>query len=69
MSKAEDTEAFTIRPPISLGQKVRARALLNHRSRSAEAVHLIEWAIDEQAKRLLDEQARVRAASEQHSSG
>lgn len=67
MSKAEETEAFTIRPSLATGQKLRARALLNHRSRSAEAVYLIEWAMDEQAKRLIAEQGRVRASAQRSS--
>lgn len=66
-SKEKDTHAFTIRPSIPTAERLETRARTNHRSRSAEAVHLIEWAMDEQVKRLQKEQDRVTAASERSS--
>ena len=41
-------KAFTIRISVELHDQIEARAAVNHRTKNAEIVHLIEQAIDQQ---------------------
>lgn len=41
-------KAFTIRISPELHDQIEARAAINHRTKNAEIVHLIEQAIDQQ---------------------
>ena len=64
-----DNDAFTIRPSKATSAKLAERAKFNHRSKSAEAVHLIELAMDLHNEKLVEELRRVQAISEQRKSG
>ena len=57
-----DWKAFTIRMDAGLADQLQKRADISRRSRSAESVFLIKWALDEQSRVLKQEQERVAKA-------
>ena len=56
-------KAFTVRmEDDALHENLSKRARLNHRSLSAETVHLVKWAMEQKSAIIHSEQDRVAAS-------